>query len=208
MTLPDPGRISFLEILYQGQRLGIVNDDCIAILYVKSGRIFEHDLFVDGFIGIRNVDHFPLQCVVQLLGAGKKGRSSLNHAPSGCDAHGVEYQRERSEDFGDAAAVKRRADMNKMQRAKRVTLLEDSLDGCCANERLVLFQGMKTQRGGLDGGCRFGRHGCICSILNTADSSRPQHNFTQRIYLESVPGVVDATFVAFSPRAHEHGSFV
>jgi hypothetical protein len=54
-----------------------VNDDCIAILYVKSGRIFEHDLFVDGFIGIRNVDHFPLQCVVQLLGAGKKGRSSL-----------------------------------------------------------------------------------------------------------------------------------
>jgi hypothetical protein len=98
--------------------------------------------------------------------------------------------------------------MDKMQRAKRVTLLEDSFDGCCANERLVLFQGMKTQRGGLDGGCRFGRHGCICSILNTADSSRPQHNFTQRIYLESVPGVVDATFVAFSPRAHEHGSFV
>jgi len=157
MTLPYPRHVPFFEMLYYGQRLGVVNDDRVAILDVKPGRVLEHHLFVDGFVRFRNFDRFALQRIVQLLRTGKEGGSSLDHAPSGLDAHGVHHQREGGEDFGDAAAVKGRADMDKVQRAKSVSFLQDSLNGRCTNIRFILFERMKTERGGLDGGCRV-RH--------------------------------------------------
>ena len=42
-----------------------------------------------------------------------------------------------------------------------------------ADERLIFLEGMKTERRGLDGGCRFGhgRRGCVCSMLSTAGSA-------------------------------------
>jgi len=42
--------------------------------------------------------------------------------------------------------------MDKMEGAKRLSFRQYSLNGRCANERLVFFEGMKTKRGGSDGG--------------------------------------------------------
>ena len=72
-------------------------------------------------------------------------------------------KRERGENFGHAAAVKRRADMDKMKGPQRLSFLQYSLDGGCTDERLIFLEGMETERAGLDGGCRFGhgRRGCV-----------------------------------------------
>ena len=86
---------------------------------------------------------------MNLLGDQEKGRRALNHSPAGFKADRIHQKRERCKDFGDAAPVKRRADVNAVQRANPLSLAQDAFDGCGADERFVLFETTQAQRWGL-----------------------------------------------------------
>ena len=111
-----------------------------------------------------------LQRVVELLGAIEEGRRALYQVPSGFDAECVHHQRKRCQDFGDAAAIKRRADMDDMRIARVIGLSCYPLDGRRSDQRLVLLERMQAQRGFFDGR-RCYRHSCFVLPNATPNTS-------------------------------------
>jgi hypothetical protein len=73
------------------------------------------------------IDGRSLQQVVNLLGAREEILRTLNHAPTGFDAHAVHQQRQRREDLGDAAAVERGANVNHIKADELRRLGSDTL---------------------------------------------------------------------------------
>src|SRR5438477_11917345 len=93
---------------YQGQRLRIVHDYCVALLQMDASGILKHNLFVYRRVGIGEFDLITLQGIVELLRAAEESRRTLNQMPIGFDTDRVHHQRQWRENFGDAAAIKGR----------------------------------------------------------------------------------------------------
>ena len=145
-----------------------MHDDRVAIVEMKPRGVFEHDLFVDRLFGVRKIHALALQRVVKLLGAAKEARRSLNQMPVGFDARRVHHESERRKQFGDASAVERRTDMGDAHRAHPIRFRGYSLQRRSADERLILFEGMKPEGGSLNGGTEHRHRGVTFMVYRIA----------------------------------------
>lgn len=146
MALPNPGYFSIGEMPDQRQRLWIVHDDNVAFFEMKPGSILEYYFLVNRLVLVGKFDLVALQRVVKLFCAGEEVGSTLDEMPLGFDTDRIHHQRQWRENFGDAAAVKRRTYMRHPHGTDTIRLPHDPLDGFGADDRLVVLKRVQAER--------------------------------------------------------------
>ena len=92
VTSPDPGHSVFV-MLYQRERLGIVNNDDVVMLQVFSFGVLEVDLLEKPLLLVVQLSRRPLKHVVYALGDVEEIGVSLDDAPAGLEPRLVHQQR-------------------------------------------------------------------------------------------------------------------
>jgi hypothetical protein len=83
---------------------------------------------------------------MKLLCASEEIGRTLNHAPTGVDPDRIHHQCKRCQDFADASAIERRADMDDVLCADSIGFLGDTLRRFGPDQDLVLFKCVQTER--------------------------------------------------------------
>jgi hypothetical protein len=126
------------------QRLRVVHDHDVMVDMVAH-RVLIADLLVYLHLEVGELDIGSLQGVVHLLGDAEEFRSALNHPPAGLDANGIHQQRQRRQNFRDAAAVIGRVYVDDVHVAEAPRLLDDALDSLRSDQRLVVLHPGKPE---------------------------------------------------------------
>src|SRR5215203_1615944 len=106
------------------------------LLEMKPERVLKYHLFVNYLLGVGKRDAFALQGIVKLFRTGEESGRALDHAPAGLDADRIHHQRQRGQDFCDAAAIEGRADVHNMLRANTISLPQYPFCHRSADQRL------------------------------------------------------------------------
>src|SRR3954467_10693205 len=151
VAAPDPFLRLIRHVPAHRERLRVVDDDHVPALVERPG-VHLVVLLPGAPLARRQVERVALEGVVHQLGRVEELLAAAYHLPLGLDADVAHERYQRVEDLGNAAAERRRGQVEDLEALQLGRQLVDLLDQRTADEVRVVSQGLVTHPYGLKQG--------------------------------------------------------